>query len=67
MTPANPLNVYDFFAGGAADERTLAEDCRAFQRIAFRQHVLIGVGGVDASTRVLGGRSAFPWSLVVRS
>jgi isopentenyl diphosphate isomerase/L-lactate dehydrogenase-like FMN-dependent dehydrogenase len=53
MTAANPLNVYDFFAGGAADERTLAENCRAFQRIAFRLHVWIGISVVDAATRVL--------------
>ena len=75
MAADNPLNVYDFealarsrmepgaydyFAGGAADERTLAENCRAFQRIAFRPHVLIDVSVVDPSTRVLGRPLSFP-------
>ena len=75
MAADNPLNVYDFealarsrmepgaydyFAGGAADERTLAENCRAFQRVAFRPHVLIDVSVVDTSTRVLGRPLSFP-------
>ena len=75
MTTANPLNVYDFeaparprtepgahddVAGAAADQRTLAENCRAVQRIAFRPHVLIDVGVVDTSTRVPARPLSFP-------
>ena len=75
MAAANPLNVYDFdaltrsrmepgaydyCAGGAADGRTLAKNCRAFQRIAVRPHVLIDVGVVDTSTHVLERPLSFP-------
>ena len=75
MAAADPLNIYDFealarsridpaaydyFAGGAGDELTVAENCRAFQRITFRPHVLVDVSVVDPSTHVLGRQLSFP-------
>jgi 4-hydroxymandelate oxidase len=75
MAAADPLNIYDFealarsridpaaydyFAGGAGDELTVAENCRAFQRLAFRPRVLVNVSVVDPSTNVLGRQLSFP-------
>jgi isopentenyl diphosphate isomerase/L-lactate dehydrogenase-like FMN-dependent dehydrogenase len=74
MAAADPLNIYDFealarsridpaaydyFAGGAGDELTVAQNCRAFQRLAFRPRVLVNVSVVDPSTNVLAVSSAF--------
>jgi 4-hydroxymandelate oxidase len=75
MAAADPINIYDFealarsrmdpgaydyFAGGAGDELTIAENCRAFQRIALRPRVLVDVSVVDPSTQVLGRPLSFP-------
>src|SRR5687768_16943601 len=66
--PSEPINVldfeslararmepaaFDYFAGGAGDERTLEENCRAFTRYVLRPRVLVDVGTIDTSTRVL--------------
>ena len=55
-----PADVYDFYAGGAGDERTLAENLRAFDRWVLRPRVLRGVGLPDTSTTILGSRTAMP-------
>ena len=75
MAAADPLNIYDFevlarsrmdpgaydyFAGGAGDEFTVAENCRAFHRLALRPRVLVNVSVVDPSTQVLGRQLSFP-------
>jgi isopentenyl diphosphate isomerase/L-lactate dehydrogenase-like FMN-dependent dehydrogenase len=72
MTPLNVLDLeaiararldpsaYDYYAGGADDEWTVAENRRAFARIAIRPRVLVGVDHVDASTTVLGQRVPTP-------
>jgi 4-hydroxymandelate oxidase len=75
MAAADPLNIYDFealarsrmdpgaydyFAGGAGDELTIADNCRAFQRITFRPHVLVNVSVVDPATHLLGRHLSFP-------
>jgi isopentenyl diphosphate isomerase/L-lactate dehydrogenase-like FMN-dependent dehydrogenase len=75
MAATDPLNMYDFealarsgmdpaaydyFAGGAGDELTIAENCRAFQRLTLRPRVLVNVSVVDPSTRLLGRRLSFP-------
>ncbi len=52
--------VYGFFAGGAGDERTLAENRRAFARWWLRPRVLRGVSEPDLSTTVLGAKLSFP-------
>jgi 4-hydroxymandelate oxidase len=55
-----PLAVYDFFAGGAEDERTLAENERAFERWHLLPRVLRGRGVPRLEQSLLGCRSAFP-------
>jgi 4-hydroxymandelate oxidase len=56
MDPA----AYDYFAGGADAELTLADNRRAFDRFVLRPRVLVGVDAVDTSTTVLGARLALP-------
>ncbi len=55
-----PQPAYDFIAGGAEDEVTLAANRAAFQRIQLRPRVLIDVSNVDLSTTVLGQPVDFP-------
>jgi 4-hydroxymandelate oxidase len=55
-----PQMVFDYFAGGAADEWTLAENRRAFQRWILRPRVLVDVTEVDLATTVLGQPVPFP-------
>lgn len=73
--PAPPLNIadyealarermdrgaFDFYAGGAGDERTLAMNVSGFDRYVLRPRVLVDVSRVDTSTTVLGERLATP-------
>ena len=53
-------DVYDYYAGGAGDERTLEENLRAFDRWVLRPRVLRGSGSPNPSTEVLGERIASP-------
>jgi 4-hydroxymandelate oxidase len=55
-----PADVYDFYAGGAGDERTVAENVRAFDRWVIRPRFLRGAGPPDTSTEVLGTPVALP-------
>ena len=55
-----PADLYDFYAGGAGDEWTLAENRRAFDRWLLRPRILRGAGQPDASTSVLGTPVAVP-------
>ncbi|MFD8627504.1 aminotransferase class I/II-fold pyridoxal phosphate-dependent enzyme [Streptomyces hygroscopicus] len=52
--------VWDFIEGGAGDERTLAANRAAFDRVRLRPRVLTGAGEGDPSTTVLGRRWAAP-------
>ena len=52
--------AYDYYAGGADDEVTLAENETAWQRLRLRPKVLRDVGAVDPSTTVLGQHVAAP-------
>jgi len=52
--------AYDYYAGGADDEVTLADNEAAWQRLRLRPKVLRDVGDVDPSTTVLGQRVAAP-------
>ena len=52
--------AYDYVAGGAWDEVSLAENVAAWHRRRFRPRVLVDVSRVDASTTLLGARSAMP-------
>jgi 4-hydroxymandelate oxidase len=55
-----PADVYDYYAGGAGDERTLEENLRAFGRWVLRPRFLRGSGSPDPSTELLGTRVEFP-------
>ena len=52
--------AYDYYAGAAGDELTATLNCRAFDRLLFRPHVLVDTSRVDMSTTVLGERLALP-------
>ena len=55
-----PKDVYDYYAGGAGDEWTLAENRRAFQDWVIRPRMLTGASPVDPSTEILGTPVVFP-------
>jgi isopentenyl diphosphate isomerase/L-lactate dehydrogenase-like FMN-dependent dehydrogenase len=55
-----PTDVYDFYAGGAGDEWTLAENRRAFERWVIRPRMLTGAYPPDPSTELLGSTIGFP-------
>jgi isopentenyl diphosphate isomerase/L-lactate dehydrogenase-like FMN-dependent dehydrogenase len=55
-----PPDVYDYYAGGAGDERTLVENLRAFDRWILRPRFLRGTASPDPSTVLLGTRVEFP-------
>ena len=47
-------SAYDYYAGGAGDERTLAANRAAFDSIPLRPRVLVDVSRIDTRTTVLG-------------
>jgi len=53
-------SAYDYFAGGADDELTLADNSAAWARLRLRPHVLRDVGEVSTSTTVLGVPVSLP-------
>jgi 4-hydroxymandelate oxidase len=55
-----PRDVYDYYAGGAGDEWTLAENRRAFEDWVIRPRMLTGAYPPDPSTSVLGTPLGFP-------
>jgi isopentenyl diphosphate isomerase/L-lactate dehydrogenase-like FMN-dependent dehydrogenase len=55
-----PKDVYDYYAGGAADEWTLAENRRAFDRWILRPRFLRATGDPDTSTELFGARVSAP-------
>ncbi len=52
--------TYDFFAGGAAEERTLAGNLSSWDELWLRPRVLRDVSSVDTSTTALGSNIASP-------
>jgi isopentenyl diphosphate isomerase/L-lactate dehydrogenase-like FMN-dependent dehydrogenase len=75
MSEPQPLNVRDvealgrarlepgalgYFAGGAADERTLRDNEEAFARRRLHPRVLVDVGAVSTATTVLGTPVSLP-------
>ena len=75
MTGAQPINVADYealaaerleagplgyFAGGAADERTLARNVAAFAGWELIPRVLVDVSAVDPAVALLGSRVSMP-------
>jgi 4-hydroxymandelate oxidase len=59
MAPA----AYDYYAGGAGDERTLAENRAAFDRVVLRPRMLAGTETVDTATSLLDERLTMPIAL----
>jgi L-lactate dehydrogenase (cytochrome) len=55
-----PKAVFDYLDGGAADEVTLRENCRAFQRVLLRPRQAVAHEKCDLRTRVLGQDISFP-------
>jgi 4-hydroxymandelate oxidase len=55
-----PRATYDYYAGGAEDERTLARNRAGFDRYALLHHVLVDVENVDTGTTVLGSSVTNP-------
>jgi isopentenyl diphosphate isomerase/L-lactate dehydrogenase-like FMN-dependent dehydrogenase len=55
-----PTDIYDYYAGGAGDEWTLAENRRAFDRWVIRPRMLAGAWPVDPSIELLGASIGAP-------
>ncbi|NBH36888.1 alpha-hydroxy-acid oxidizing protein, partial [Clostridiaceae bacterium] len=55
-----PKMAYDYYASGAEDQWTLAENRNAFSRILFRPRILIDVSKIDMTTTVLGFKISMP-------
>jgi 4-hydroxymandelate oxidase len=49
-----PAMVYDYYAGGAADEITVRENETAWARLRLRPRMLVDVGNCDLATTILG-------------
>jgi isopentenyl diphosphate isomerase/L-lactate dehydrogenase-like FMN-dependent dehydrogenase len=55
-----PRAVFDYVDGGAGDEVTLRENCRAFQEVVLRPRHAVALEKCDLRTRVLGHDISFP-------
>jgi L-lactate dehydrogenase (cytochrome) len=55
-----PKAVFDYLDGGAENEITLGENCRAFRDILFRPRQAVAFGKCNLSVRVLGSEISFP-------
>jgi len=55
-----PQPVFDYYAGGAGEEDSLAANASAWSQVRLRPRVLRDVSRVDTSTSVLGTRVAAP-------
>ncbi|HEV8563497.1 MAG TPA: alpha-hydroxy acid oxidase [Actinomycetota bacterium] len=55
-----PTDVYDYYAGGAGEEWTLAENRRAFDRWILRPRFLKATGPPNPSTELFGTRVSAP-------
>ena len=55
-----PGDVYDYFAGGACDERTLQDNRDSFDRVRLRGRVLRGVEDRSLATTLLGQPVSMP-------
>jgi isopentenyl diphosphate isomerase/L-lactate dehydrogenase-like FMN-dependent dehydrogenase len=51
---------HGYYAGGACDELTLADNVAAWRRLALRPRVLVDVSRVDPATTLLGQRRPHP-------
>ena len=55
-----PKAVFDYLDGGAEDEITLGENCRAFRDILFRPRQAVAFSNCDLRVTVLGSEISFP-------
>lgn len=55
-----PRAIFDFIDGGAEDERTLADNCQAFNRLRLLPRVLNDVSTPDTRAEVIGQPCAAP-------
>jgi L-lactate dehydrogenase (cytochrome) len=58
-----PKVVFDYVDGGAEDEVTMRENCRAFEEVSFRPRNAVAVSGCDLRTKILGSDLAMPFLL----
>jgi L-lactate dehydrogenase (cytochrome) len=58
-----PAAIFDYIDGGAEDEITLRENCRAFEDVAFRPRQCVAVPSCDLRTTVLGTTFDLPFLL----
>jgi L-lactate dehydrogenase (cytochrome) len=58
-----PRVVFDYVDGGAEDEVTMRENCRAFEEVTFRPRNGVAVSGCDLRTKILGAHLAMPFLL----
>ena len=58
-----PAVVFAYIDGGAEDEITLRENCRAFRDIRFRPRQCVAVPSCDLRTTVLGTTFDLPFLL----
>ena len=55
-----PAPVYDYYAGGAGSEQTLAENLSAWSRVWLRPRGLVNVSEVSSACVLLGTQSSLP-------
>ncbi len=55
-----PRAVFDYMDGGAGDEVTLRENCRAYQEVILRPRHAVALQNCDLRARVLGHDISFP-------
>jgi L-lactate dehydrogenase (cytochrome) len=55
-----PRVVFDYIDGGAEDERTLRENCRAFEELTFRPRCAVAMPTCDLRVSVLGASLSMP-------
>lgn len=55
-----PKVVFDYLDGGAEGEVTLRENCRVFEKVAFRPRHAVAVGACNLGVRVLGHELSLP-------
>jgi len=55
-----PPEVWDFIAGGAGAEKTLAANLAAFDRVRLRARVMVDVSAIHPATRLFGASLAAP-------
>jgi len=58
-----PKVVFDYLDGGAEDEITLQENCRAFRDVTFRPRMAVALEKCSLATQVLGRELALPFLL----